>query len=193
MNAYDFDNTIYAGESVFDFYIYCARRYPSIFKYIFIILTAWARYKLLLLSRERLMALAEKYAAEFFRQVKDVEALVKDFWDENQKKIKQFYLKARREDDVIISASVSFLLDEICARLGIRHCICSKVNTKTGHVEALCFRQNKPEHFLSEFPDGKIENFYSDSMNDVPMMKMAKKAFLVKGEKLIPVPKEKLV
>ena len=192
MNAYDFDNTIYDGESVFDFYVYCARRYPKLLKYVFVSLISWGKYKLLLLSRERLMELAEKYAVEFFRQVGDIEGLVKSFWDINQKKIKKFYLKAHREDDVVISASVSFLLDEICARIGIRHCICSKVDTRTGHVEALCFRQNKPGYFLSRFPDGKIDNFYSDSMNDVPMMRMADKAFLVKGEKLIPVPKEKL-
>ncbi len=192
MNVYDFDNTIYNGESVFDFYIYCVRRYPSLLKYLFIILIAWLRYKLLILSRERLMALAEKYAAEFFRKVRNVENMVSGFWDIKEKKIKKFYLKAHRDDDVVVSASVSFLLDEICARLGIKHCICSHVDTVTGRVGSLCFGQNKPGLFLASFPEGHIANFYSDSMNDVPMMKMADRAYLVRGEKLMPVPKEKL-
>ncbi len=192
MNVYDFDNTIYGGESVFDFYIYCVRRYPGLIKYVFIILFSWVKYKLLLLSRERLMFLAEKYASEFFRRVNNLEELVSGFWDKNQKKIRKFYLKNRRDDDVIISASVSFLLEDICSRLGIRHCICSRVDTATGRVEALCFRQNKPGFFKDRFPNGKIENFYSDSMNDAPMMRIADRAYLVKGERLILVEKEKL-
>ena len=192
MNVYDFDNTIYDGESVLDFYLYCAHRYPSILKYSFIILTSWAKYKLLLLSRERLLELAEQYAEKFFRTVSNVDAMVKDFWDKKEKKIKKFYLSNHRDDDVVISASVNFLLGDICSRIGIAHCICSKVNTDTGRVENLCFRQNKPGMFREKFPNEKIENFYSDSMNDAPMMRMAENAFLVKGENVRPVPKDKL-
>ncbi len=192
MNVYDFDNTIYSGESVFDFYIFCVKRHPALIRYIFTILFAWARYKLLLLSREQLMELAEKYSAKFFEEVKNIELLVKKFWDSNQKKIKKFYLETQRDDDVVVSASVNFLLEEICRRIGIRHCICTGVDISTGHVYRLCFRQNKPGFFREIFPDAEIENFFSDSMNDVPMMKMAKHAFLVKGEKVLPVPKEKL-
>ena len=192
MNVYDFDNTIYDGESVLDFYFYCVRRYPSLLKYLFIIFATWLRYKLLILSREKLTALAEKYAAEFFQKVRNVESMVGGFWDRKEKKIKKFYLEAHRNDDVVVSASVSFLLDEICARLGIKHCICSHVDTATGHVESLCFRQNKPGLFRAVFPEGQIANFYSDSMNDAPMMRIADRAYLVRGEKLMPVPKEKL-
>lgn len=193
MNVYDFDNTIYNGESVFDFYIYCVRRYPGLIKYVFIILVSWVKYKLLLLSRERLMFLAEKYASEFFRQVRNIEEMVNGFWDKNQRKIKEFYIKNHRDDDVVISASVSFLLEEICARLGIRYCICSRVDTNTGRVEALCFRQNKPGFFREQFPDGRIENFYSDSMNDAPMMRIAERAYLVRGQKLRLVDSKKLL
>ena len=192
MNVYDFDNTIYDGESVLDFYIYCVLRYPKLTKYLFIILFSWAKYKLLLLSREKLLSLAERYAAEFFRQVKDIESLVSKFWDKKQKKIKSFYLDTHREDDVVVSASVSFLLEDICRRLSINHLICSRVDTVTGHVYDLCFRQNKPDYFRERFPGAKIENFYSDSMNDKPMMLMAENSYLVKGSKIIPIPKKKL-
>lgn len=192
MNVYDFDNTIYKGESVFDFYIFCARRYPVMIRYIFVILFAWLRYKLLILSREKLMSLAEKYAAMFITSISDLEGLVKEFWDKNQRKIKKFYLETKRDDDVIVTASVGFLLREICRRVGIQNCICTEVDEKTGEIHKLCFRQNKPGYFKSEFPEAKIENFFSDSMNDLPMMQMAKNAYLVKGEKILPVAEEKL-
>lgn len=192
MNVYDFDNTIYKGESVFDFYVFCVKRHPSLIRYLFIILMAWGKYKLLLLSREKLMLLAERYAIRFIDTVSNVEELVKEFWDKNQKKIKDFYLSSRREDDVVVSASVGFLLREICGRLGISNCICSEINTDSGEIIRLCYRQNKPGYFQNAFPGSAIENFFSDSMNDLPMMKLAKNAYLVKGERIIPVERERL-
>ena len=187
MNVYDFDNTIYDGESVLDFYLYCLRRHPGILKYIPHILVSWAKYKALLLSREKLMSLAEKYAAEFFVKVKNVESLVSGFWDGHEQKIKKFYLENRIDDDVVISASVSFLLRDICGRLGIKNLICSDIDTVTGKVGALCFRQSKPDFFREKFPGAKIDSFYSDSMNDAPMMLLAERSYLVKGDKIIPV------
>lgn len=192
MNVYDFDNTIYSGESVFDFYLFCVKRYPSLARYVFIILLSWAKYKLLLLSREKLLELAKRYAMKFVDTVGSVEKLVGEFWDTHENKIKKFYLREKRDDDVIVSASVSFLLGDICARLGIKNLVCSEIDTATGEVRRLCFRQSKPDFFKSAFPDGKIENFYSDSMNDLPMMRLAENAYLVRGEKIVPVEKERL-
>ncbi len=187
MNVYDFDNTIYDGESVFDFYIFCVKRRPLLLRYIFVILFAWGRYKLLLLSHDKLMELAEKYAVKFISEMKDIKGAVKVFWDKNQQKIKSFYLSSMRDTDVIISASVDFLLEEICRRIGVKRLICSRLDLTTGKIKTLCFRQLKPTLFRELFPDGHIENFYSDSMNDRPMMEIADNAYLVKGDKIIQV------
>lgn len=191
MNVYDFDNTIYDGESVFDFYIFCAKRRPALFRYIFTVLSAWAKYKLMLLSREKLMELAGEYAARLISQMSDSGQIVKEFWDCHENKIKPFYLENKRPDDVIVSASVGFLLREICNRLGVERLVCSEIDPETGKVSRLCYRQNKPYLFAEDFPNEKIDNFYSDSMNDLPMMSIATNAFLVKGDKVKPVPKSK--
>ncbi len=34
MNVYDFDKTIYAGDSSIDFTLFCYKRYPNLLKYI---------------------------------------------------------------------------------------------------------------------------------------------------------------
>lgn len=34
MNAYDFDNTIYKGDSTLDFYFFCVKQTPKIVKYL---------------------------------------------------------------------------------------------------------------------------------------------------------------
>lgn len=44
--------------------------------------------------------------------------------------------------------------------------------------------KKKSEDFMKWFPNGKIEDFYSDSYSDSPLAEISKKAFLVKGNEL---------
>ena len=121
---------------------------------------------------------------EFLKIAGDMDELTKGFWDKNIHKIKDFYKSAHRSDDVVLSASFSFLLDEAARRLGIENLVCSRMDMDTGEVRELCFRDNKPKLFEKYFPNGIIENFYTDSLNDMPMIKLAKNAYIVKGERI---------
>ena len=38
--------------------------------------------------------------------------------------------------------------------------------------------------FFEEYPDTEIENFYTDSLNDQPLIDISKNAYLVKGDKI---------
>ena len=40
--------------------------------------------------------------------------------------------------------------------------------------------------FYEKYPNGEIEEFYSDMYCDTPLARLAKKAVMVKGEKLSP-------
>ena len=40
--------------------------------------------------------------------------------------------------------------------------------------------------FYAAFPGGKIDEFYSDSYSDQPLADLAKRAFLVRGEDVLP-------
>ena len=46
MRVFDFDGTIYDGESLFDLYLYSARHDPKVFRYIAPVLRYAAKYKL---------------------------------------------------------------------------------------------------------------------------------------------------
>ena len=184
MNVYDFDNTIYNGESVIDFFWFCVKKKPQVLRFLPAVASALIRYKLQRMPVEALEVQAEKYLGIFLRHVTDLPALVREFWDVHQHKIKAFYLQNQKEDDVIISASCDFLLTEICRRFRIAHLLCSEVDLETGRIKTVCYREKKPALFLEKFPDAEIENFYSDSLNDLPMMRMAKNAYLVKGSKV---------
>lgn len=60
MNVYDFDNTIYDGESSVDFFMFCLKKRPKLIKYILVVFFNLAKYKLCLISKQELLKLAEK-------------------------------------------------------------------------------------------------------------------------------------
>lgn len=181
MNVYDFDKTIYSGDSTLDFYFFCLNRYPGIITCIPKQLTAGIKYKAGMIDKTHFKE--EFYC--FFSRLKDVNGIVLDFWNKNEGKIKKWYTTVHKEDDVIISASPYFLLEEICNRIKIHNLIASEVDSKTGKYSGInCYGEEKVRCFRERF-DSEIENFYSDSKSDQPMADIARNKFIVKGNKII--------
>ena len=177
MNVYDFDNTIYAGDSTLDFYFYCLKKEPKILMCLPKQLFSALKYKCKKISKTQFKQ--EFYC--FFKLLDDIDDKVHEFWDLNQKKIKDWYKIGKKDDDVIITASPEFLIQEICKRMEISILIASKVNLSNGQYKGLnCYGQEKVKRFYEVFPDGKIDKFYSDSKSDLPIATLAEKAYLVK-------------
>jgi len=184
MNVYDFDNTIYDGESVLDFYLFLLRKDFSLIRLMPKVISVLVKYKRCIISGEELLGIAEKYANDILCKFPDMEGLVREFWDRNQHKIKKFYLEAQKDDDVILSASCGFLIRDICARIGIKNVLASEIDLETRKITRICFAQTKPEIFKEYFGTQSIENFYTDSLNDRPMFDYAKNVYMVKGDKI---------
>ncbi len=183
MNVYDFDKTIYKNDSTADFYLFCIRKKPALFFSLFNTAAAAARYYLFK-SGSKTDFKRRMYS--FLRRV-DAETLAEEFWDKNIHKIKSFYLELRRGDDVIISASPEFLLRPACRRLGVKNLIASRVDPKSGDYDGEnCHGEEKLRRFYLCFPNGVIDNFYSDSHSDDPLAAISKASFLVSGDKLTP-------
>ncbi|MBR3149689.1 MAG: haloacid dehalogenase-like hydrolase [Eubacterium sp.] len=181
MNVFDFDNTIYDGESSLDLFFFYIVRKPWLIKHLPTVLKAFARYKKgdVPLSEviERYVPMVEKDALRVF----DFENDPKIFWDKHEKKIKPLYNKLRSDDDLIITASPDFNIEEICCRLGIRRHLCSRVDKATGKILFVNIRENKIKAFEEAYDDVTIENFYTDSPeNDAPLIEKAVHAFVVK-------------
>ena len=67
----------------------------------------------------------------------------------------------------------------------IKKVIASNVDKKTGKYYGVnCYGDEKVRRFMNEVGEN-IERFYSDSLSDRPMMALAEKAYLVKGDNLI--------
>lgn len=109
---------------------------------------------------------------------------IKMFWDTHEKNIKGWYLKQKKDDDIIISASPEFLLNPICERLGIKNLTASKVDVHTGKYSGVNCHGEEKVRLFRELYGGEIDEFYSDSRSDTPLAEISKKAFMVKGDKI---------
>lgn len=182
VNVYDFDGTIYNGDSSVDIYFFLLKRYPKLIAYFPKQILGMVRYKLHLSSKEEMK---EMYFS-FLKGIRTDKTFVDDFWKQNQNKIKEWYLNQKRKDDVIISASPEFLLKPICDILGIDNLIATKVELSSGKfLSKNCQGVEKVVRFKESFSEAEIEAFYSDSKSDIYMAKLATKAFRVKKNSIM--------
>lgn len=179
-NVYDFDKTIYDGDSSIDFYLYCLRRHPVIVLEIPRIFAALLQYRMKKCTKTRF----KEIFFGFLKCLPATEKTIQQFWEDNEAKIKKWYLEQKEDADIIISASPEFLLLPICERLGVR-LIATKMDMHTGSIDGEnCRGEEKVHRFFEAFPDGRIKAFYSDSLSDIPLAKLAEQSFLVKGNKI---------
>jgi hypothetical protein len=123
----------------------------------------------------------------FLSYIDDVDGVVDAFWRENMSRIKAWYPPRHRPDDVVVSASPEFLIRPACERLGIAWVIGSPVDKHTGVFHGPnCHGKEKVVRFQAIFPGARIGEFYSDSHSDDPLAALAERAYLVKGERLLP-------
>ena len=54
MNVYDFDKTIYDGDSTVDFYIYCLKKFPQIIILLPMQLIAIIKYKMKVINKTKM-------------------------------------------------------------------------------------------------------------------------------------------
>ncbi len=183
MRVFDFDNTIYDGESMLDFYLFSIKYNPKVIKYLFAALFHFAKYKLGRTTLADLEKAGEKYAENYAKEFDDLDKLVSDFWDKHMKKLKSWYKP--EPEDVIVTASFNIIMDELCRRLGIENCICSVFNRETRQVEHINFHTNKKQVFQQIFGESaKVDSFYTDNSFDAPMIEIAQHAYIVKGDSI---------
>lgn len=184
MNIYDFDKTIYNGDSTQHFYFYCLKHHPKIIIWLPYQACMFLLYVLGFYSKTQFK---ERFY-KFFKSVKHIDSEVERFWDINISGIKKWYLDNQKDTDIIISASPEFLLKPICNKLGIKNLIASKVDFNDGKYTGLnCYGEEKVSRLRSEMGNIEYEHFYSDSLSDEPLALLStKESYIVVGEKLIP-------
>ena len=65
----------------------------------------------------------------------------------------------------------------------------SPVDKHTGRYSGPnCHGAEKVRRFRQRFPDARIDGFFSDSLSDSPLAELARSAWLVQGDRLLPWP-----
>lgn len=187
MNAYDFDETIFYPDCSVLFALWCAKRHPKLwFTYFPKVMKSLAGYK----KRKVPRCQFERTFFSYLTMIDDFDEQIERFWDKNEGRISEWYLKQKRPDDLIISASPSCIIGPIAERLGVNYVATEYDREYNVFVDNLMYAKEKAKYIIDRgFP--VIENFYSDSLADTPLALCAEKAHLVtnKAQTVVDWPK----
>ena len=180
MIGYDFDKTIYDGDSSTDFFVFMLLHRPYLLLFAPYFLVVLALYAIKIVSKKKVKELLFFYIPW---HKKSLSKLVNKFWEKHANKIFDWYSFQKKEDDIIISASLTFLLEPIMNMLSIKNWISTKYIVETGKIDGEnCYGNEKLVQFKKKLKNQELEAFYSDSLSDLPMMKYARTAYLVKNK-----------
>ena len=182
--VYDFDGTIYDGDSTFDFIKFLIKKKKSIIFHIPKMFIYLVKYKLKFIKKEKM----KECFFEVFQKFDNIEELVEEFWKKNEYKLKDFFTtKKSHKNDIIASASPYFLLKPIVDKYKVKKLFASPVDSSTGKYNGInCHGVEKVRLINNEYKNCTIEEMYSDDANaDKPLLDLANKSFIVKKNELI--------
>lgn len=176
--AFDFDNTIYRGDSSLDFYLFNIRNKPLILRYLPYQLYHIVLYILRIESKTR----CKSALFCFLRDINNLSKSVDHFWKKNEVKVQAWYTNRHRKNDIIVSASPDFLIKPIGKRLGVKEIIATRMDHHGIIDGENCHGTEKVKRLKTQGYIRFVEA-YSDSMSDKPMLAMAKDSYYVVGSK----------
>lgn len=183
VNVYDFDHTIYDGDASLDFIRYCLTRDVRLWAYLPAMSWDLVLYVLGFRTRKQV----KQTAFKFLKDLKDADAVVEEFWRLHSKKIKAIYADSKSDNNIIISASPEFLLGPIATTLSA-DLIATNMDKNTGSIIGEnCRGREKVLRLREEYSNLVVDDMYSDSLSDMPLLKLAQNGYIVSGRKIIPL------
>ena len=193
LSVYDFDKTIYNGETLNDFYRFYLIKKP--WKIYTVIFQLW--YFLLYVLK---IINLEKLKENFLRFLNgentgELKKLIREFWEKKESKInlwvKDEILKNKKETEILvaISASPTFLIIDRLRLMGFDVVIGTNFlfeSTKFhSHITSKnCKNYEKVKRLDKWAEDNNIQydivNFYSDSIADKPLFDLAENKYWIK-------------
>ena len=183
MNVYDFDGTIYNGDSGVDFVKFAFAKKPLlVFSHLFKCIGPVIKYKL----GKTDFKTAKSKVFSFVGKIENLEEMTEAFAKKNKHKIKDYYPGNRKEDDIVISASLDFYLVPLCKEIGLNNVMCTKYDVKNGVIIGEnCKGPEKVRRFEEVYgADAIIENAYGDSNGDIQLLNRAQKGFMIKKQEV---------
>ena len=183
LNVYDFDKTIYDGDSSFDFIKYLISKKKKLLFKLPKMLLYLIKYKLKVINKEKMKECFFSILSSF----DNIDELIKSFWILNEYKIKDFFKYDKSKNIIIASASPYFLLEPIFKKYKIKDLFATNMDKNTGKIIGLnCHGVEKVRVINNKYPNSIIETMYSDDKySDKPLLDIAKHSYIVKGNNLI--------
>ncbi len=183
MNVYDFDGTIYDGDSSLDFFLFCLKKGKVGIICLLKILFSTPLYLIKVIS-------TKKYKQIFFsflKKLKNPDELIEVFWVQHVYKINNEMdaILRNRINNIIITASPEFLVSPIAIKYNCK-IIGTRMNVRTGIITGNnCSGDEKIKRLNQNYSDVKIFEFYTDSLKDKPLAKLAKESYMVVNKKIV--------
>lgn len=182
MKVFDFDGTLYDGDSSVDFFLYCLKTHPNCIRALPQLGIGALHY---LTKRSKLNGFKSDFFS-FLRFLDDCNQVVHSFWSNNLVKLKDNVVSRMSKGDLIVSASPSFLLKEPADYLGA-YLIATEINMDTGQVLGKnCKGEEKIIRCKQLEIEMPFEEAYSDSLSDLPLFEASRQGYLVKKDLIIP-------
>jgi HAD superfamily phosphoserine phosphatase-like hydrolase len=182
MNIYDFDGTIYEGDSCHDIVIFGLKHYPH--------LTLNSLIKAGVLRRKYKngkisFKIVKENLLSFIFKIKNYKTFVNEFVNTHMCNIKPFYKEIQNENDIIVTASYELWINVFAKNLGVKYVIATKTDKNGNIIGDNCKGKEKVRRLLEEFKDKEFINAYSDSSVDIPILELAKNPYVVEGNKVL--------
>ncbi len=184
IKVFDFDNTIYRGESSVDLALFMIKNNKKILLYLPSIFVNMIKYKLCLVKKEKLIKKINNFMSAVIFDRKELLELVERFWSKKIHKLDRKMLKRINRDDVIITAGPDFLIHGIKKLLNTNNIISSEIDEVKNKMKYFNFGDNKVKRYKELYGDKRISCLFTDSYNDRALMDISDKVFIVKKGRL---------
>lgn len=178
--VFDFDNTLYRGESAVDFALFMIRSKRKIILWLPKIFWNLLKYKLCLVKQDDMEVQIDRFLQSCLPEPEDLRLLVRRFWKSHIRKLDSGIIGRIKPEDAIVTAGPAFLLLPVRKQLGTANLLCSEVDLTRKRVLYLNFSDHKVQRYRERFGQTPVEAFYTDSYNDRAMMQIAEKVYLVR-------------
>lgn len=180
MNVYDFDDTIYYGDTNKDIMKYAFKRYPFlVIKALLKTIIPFIKYKMKKIPFERV----KEVMLSFIFEIPEYEKFIKSFVKDHMKNIKSWY-KATK-NDIILSASYYLWISEFAKELGVKTVIATNTDENGKIIGKNCKKQEKVNRLKEVISLDQVKTAYGDSSCDIYVLNVAKQGYVVEGNKLI--------
>jgi HAD superfamily phosphoserine phosphatase-like hydrolase len=192
ISIYDFDDTIYNGNSIIDFWRFSILKHPGIL--------IWVPYQMVSAVLWKCKKItADKFKETFLSFIKSVpsdllEQFIMDFWETHKKKIPSWVPELIDSDQkkslypICISASPDFLLKSIIKEIGFKTLICTKFvkrgTVQTNRMKGSNCKGKEKVRRLNEWAQKEdiefvVKKVYSDSITDLPLYEISREYYHV--------------